>query len=427
MNRYRRHFSAGRWGLAVALSAIAMTAAACGDDEKSSGGGTDTGAADTGAAAPKSTEPLGFAMLEGEAAEGAPDFVNGVNLAAEQINAAGGVEGRKIEVKTFKKGITVDKAVAAYREAAADPTILTAYIAGVVGTPAIGAQAIREKVPVFQQSGNRGLVEPPKPFMYSMSWDKEYPGTVVRWAVENKNTKKIAILHYETDYSSGITKSVEDRCKELGCEVTTSQSGELDASVDGLIPLLTKMKNSGADTYYIETLNPNGPKAARQLGMFDKPVISEQWLSVPAIAGAIGKAGEDIVFAAQKCVAPELATEGDPGAAFCTDYKAAYLAKYGEPYALFSIYGSDAVNLFADAARRLIKAGKEVTRETMNEAYEQFDGTLLTSHGKVESGPDQHHLTGPFEQGYLLYEIKVNGKEIKYQLAPNASADGAKP
>jgi hypothetical protein len=40
--------------------------------------------------------------------------------------------------------------------------------------------------------------------------------------------------------------------------------------------VLEKMKNSGADTYYIETLDPNAVKAARQLGMLTgHTVISE--------------------------------------------------------------------------------------------------------------------------------------------------------
>ena len=38
-------------------------------------------------------------------------------------------------------------------------------------------------------------------------------------------------------------------------------------SVEALIPQLTKMKESGAEIYYIEALNPNVFAAAEQLGM----------------------------------------------------------------------------------------------------------------------------------------------------------------
>jgi ABC-type branched-subunit amino acid transport system substrate-binding protein len=331
-----------------------------------------------------------------------------------------------IEVKTIKKGDTVGTAVASYR-AAAQQGALTAYVEGVVGVAGIVAQTAREKVPILQQAGNASYVEPAQPYVYSMSFDKEYPDSAVRWAVENKGAKKIGILHYNTDYSTGITKSITDRCKELGCEVTTSQEAAPDASVDQLIPLLTKIKNSGADTYYIETINPNGTKAARQLGMFDKTVISEQWLSVPAIVGATGKDGENITFAAQKCVAPELAAEGDEGAAFCTKYKKLFLAAYpDEPYALFSIYGYDAVYDFANAVKIAAKDG-EVTPETVNAAYEKFDGSLRTSHGEVKTSPDSHRLVGTFDQAYLLYNITADGKKITYTLAPDADPKGAQP
>ena len=78
----------------------------------------------------------------------------------------------------------------------------------------------------------------------------------------------------------------------------------------------------------------------------------------------------------------------DPGAAWCEDYKAAYAEKFpGEAYALFSAYGHDAVSIFADAARKLMADGQEVTRETLNEQHEKFDGSLQTSHGKSDSEP----------------------------------------
>ena len=60
-------------------------------------------------------------------------------------------------------------------------------------------------------TGRRDLVEPPRPYVYETAFDKEYPGTVINWAVKNRGAKKIAILHYETDYSSGITKSHSSR------------------------------------------------------------------------------------------------------------------------------------------------------------------------------------------------------------------------
>ncbi len=46
-----------------------------------------------------------------------------------------------------------------------------------------------------------------------------------------------------------------------------------------------------------------------------------------------------------------------------------------DSFSNYSIYGSDAVTLFADAAGKLIEDGKEVTRESIREQLEKYDGS----------------------------------------------------
>ena len=365
------------------------------------------------------TGPLVIANLESPAATGGPDFTKGMQIAVDEINADGGIDGREVELKTIKTGLKPEEAIAAYRDAASDEDVLAVFT-GSSGAVAIAGQVNREKLPIMEVAGRQDLVDPPEVRLRARAGTSSTPGTQSSTGQSRtKARRRSPCLHYEGDYSSGITQAIEDRCAELGCEVTTSETAALDASVDALVPCSTKMKNTGADTYYIETLNPNGPKAARQLGMFDKPIISEQWLSVPALAAATGPDGEDIVFSAQKCVNPDLAAPGDPAIEFCKNYRAAFEEAYpGEPYALFSVYGHDAVSVFAEAAGAVIDAGDDTTRETINAALENMDGTLVTSHGKVDSSPEDHHLTGPFEEGYLLYEMKVDGENVEYVLAP---------
>jgi branched-chain amino acid transport system substrate-binding protein len=429
-------WTTSRCALVVAVAVTALVAAACGStssnsSSSSSGGGAASSSSGSAAASGSggSKSPLVFTQLEGPVAEGSADFAKGVAIAASQINAAGGIDGHKLVVNTIQSGLTADSEVAAYRAAASDPKNLVAYLEGTTGVDAVAAQAPREQLPIQQQAGNLALVVPAKPYVYSMSFDTAYPSSVVNYAVQYDHTKKIAILHFADDYSSGITASITNRCKQLGCQVVDSETGNPTASVDGLTPVLEKLKNSGADTYYIETLNPNAAKAARQLGMFNKPVISEQWLSVPAIAAATGAAGENIVFAAQTCLEPSLASPSNPVQSICKAYRAAFAKAYpGQPYALFSIYGHDAVEVFAQAAKELLAAGKPVTRANINDQYQKFHGEITTSQGVIQTSSTQHHLTGSFGSGgYLLYELKANGANISYVLAPHASPAGAQP
>ncbi len=424
-----------RRGLLVCgIVASAIAVAACGSSS-SSGGSGGSGASGSGASgasggssgSSNSSGPIEFTQIEGAAAEGAADFAKGVAIAVNQINAAGGINGRKLVLKTVQGGLTADSEVAAYRSVGADSSSLNAYLEGTTGVDAVAAQAPRVQVPIQQQAGNAALVNPAQPYVYSMSFDHEYPDSVIKYAMQYDHAKKFAILHYTDDYSSGITASVQAFCKVAGCTVVDSESAAATASVSQLTAALEKMKNSGADAYYIETLDPNAPKAARQLGMFDKPVISEQWLSVPAIAAATGSAGEDITFAAQTCLDPSLASPSNPIQALCKNYIAAWNKAYpGQAYALFSIYGHDAVECFVQAVKQVLAAKQPLTRANVNEQLQSIKGTITTSQGKVETSPTQHHLTGSFgDGGYLLYNLHANGSKITYTLAPHASPDGA--
>ena len=149
-------------------------------------------------------------------------------------------------------------------------------------------------------------------------------------------------------------------------------------------------------------------------------------LSLP-LAQACGAACEGVVFGGHKCRAPELLEMSDPLKKHCDDYIAAFQQKFpNEPFALFSIYGHDAVRTYAEAAGRVIKDGKELTRDSLVKAMETFDGQgFLTSHGYIETGEDNHRLTGTWKEAYLNLTVEVDGTAVKWVLAPKAEASGA--
>jgi ABC-type branched-subunit amino acid transport system substrate-binding protein len=414
-----------RWVVLALLAVGSLAIAACGDSDKKSSGSSG------GSPAAKSSAPLVIANLEGPAADGGPDFTTGMLVAQKKINDAGGVDGRKIEIKTFKKGLTPQESLQAYREAAGDSSVLAAWLGGGGGN-ALKAQADRVKLPFFSANGVTNFYEPPNAYGFSLSLGGEYATSALTQVIkDNPSVKKIGVLHFETDFSNGLTPALRDRCKELGCSVVTEQTAAIDASVDALVPQLTKLKNSGADAYYIECLNPNAQKAAVQLGMDDKPRMCEQWQAVPAIAAACGTACEGVIFGGHKCVGGDQIAKGDPTRAWCSEYVKDWQALFPDrkdQFSNYSIYGDDAVTLFADAAKKLIAAGKDVDREGIRAQLETYDGTgPRTSHGLPTSSKTDHLLTGTWKEGYVNYTTKMKGKVPTYVLAPGADPSGATP
>ena len=259
-------------------------------------------AAATATAGPKfSGAQIGIAGLEGAVAQGGPDFMDGMRVAVSDLNSTGGINGRKISLKLFPTGGTPEGAASAYRQAASNKQIVGAFL-GAGGALAVRALSPTVKMPFIAASGNDAIDRPISKYVFSNSAGYEYATSSLVYAVQKLGVKSVAALHYDTDFSQQIGSALTNRCKTLGCTVTDVESASAGASVDQLIPQLTKMKDSKADAYYIESLNPNAMAAARQLGMFDKPVIAEQWLTVPGLAIACADNCKGVVFGDRKSV-----------------------------------------------------------------------------------------------------------------------------
>lgn len=434
-------------GLALLLALCAVVLTACGGggssssssstSEEASGGSTSGGSETSG-----STEPIVLAGLEGEVAEGGPDFMKGMQIGVEELNKEGGVNGRKVELKLFKTNGTPQGAASAYQQAGAESHIIGSFL-GATGSLAIREQSERVKMALIAASGNDKIDIPVTKYVFQNSAGKEYATSSLVYMDEHGpeyakafgreftgtglKGKKIAILHYETDFSQQIPEGIEEGCEKLECEVVDVEEAGSADSVEAVTPQLTKMKSSGAEIYYIESLNPNALAAAKQLGMDSKPVIAEQWLTVPALAEAAGKNAEGVVFGGQKCRAPQLIPKNAPERKWCDEYVAEFERAFpGEPFALFSIYGNDAVHAYAWAVEHLEEEEKEITRDSVAEALQELDGSLRTSHGLPKTSEESHRLTGTWKEAYINMTIKVNSKgEPEYVLAPGADAEGA--
>lgn len=421
-----------RFGVLLVFACTAIFVAACGSSGSSSSKRTADNAKTVNAkniASAAKGGSLVIAGFEGPAAEGGPDFMSGMQLAAHLINTSGGVDGRQIVIKVFPTEGTPQGNVVAYRAAAQQSNIIGSFV-GASGALAIKAVSSEYQLPTISASGNYNTVTPVAKYMFTNSFGGEYATSSINYAVAKLHVKKFAILHYETDFSAQIVPSVEARCKQLGCTVTDVESGLSTDSTDQLTPLLEKMKNSGAQAYYIESLNPNGMKAAHQLGMFDKPVIAEQWLATPALASACGTYCEGVVFGASKCRLTSLnqLQPNDPLKAWCAKYIKEFQAYYpGKPFALYSIYGRDAVYTYAEAVKELIAAHESITRSNVDNEMQHFHGQLFNSQGAVYSSPTNHKLVGTWHEAYIDQVIKIVNGQVVYVLAPHADPSGSNP
>lgn len=412
------------WKIAPLL-ALAATAAlgmgACGGDDDDAGGGE--GLAEG--------EPITIVSLTGPPEQGDPVMVQGMEIAAEQLNEQGGVDGHEIKVESISTGDASPESVsAAYREAGGRPDVLGVFN-GSGGGLAIRNLSERVKVPAITASGNDKIDRPVTRYVFANAETGPYATAPVRYAVERFGVKTVGILHYEPDFDQQMAAAVEQRCEELGCEVVAVEEATSTASRSELVPRLTNLRSSNPDVYLISELNANALPAARDLGLFDKRVVGVNYLANTPVAEATGEAGEDVYFATQKCRITDLGDlkQGDQMIEFCQEYRDRWEQMFpDDPLQGFSVYGYDAVVAFAAAAKKVLDEDEPLNRETLTDALEQFGGEeLFTSSGHAQTSGDDHRLVGAFEEGFAMMEMTISRDGPVYTLAPEADSAGAAP
>ena len=359
---------------------------------------------------------------QGEVAEGGPDFMNGMHVAVNEINAAGGVAGRPIELRLFETGGTPEGAATAYREAGNDGDVLGSFL-GASGALAIRDQSETIGLPDHHRERQRRHRHPGDPVRLLELGRKEYATSAIDYAVNKLGAETIAAIHYGTDFSSQIPDAITGRCEEVGCEVVAIEEAAADAPVDALIPQLTNMRNADPDVYYLEGLNPNVFAAARQLGI-DSPIVSEQWLAVPALRDACGANCEGVTFAIHKCNVPELLQADDELLELCEQYRESFISEYDTLGRLQHLRSGRGVHVRRRCRGACSTAGEELTRDNIAAQMEMFDGSLLTTHGAIETSPESHRLTGTWTEGYIDVAIEMQDGQPTWVLAPDADPAG---
>lgn len=196
---------------------------------------------------------------------------NGIQLAISERNAAGGVKGRKVAVKTLDTAgkaqeagaavtrlITQDKVVALLGEVASKLSI------------AGGEVAQHYKVPMITPSSTNEAVTEIGPMVSRVCFVDGFQGYVVaKFARDHLKAQKVAILvDQANDYSKGLAKTFRASFTEMGGSISTEQTykeGDSDHAAQ-----LASIRDSNPDAiflpgYYTDVANI--ARQARKLGI----------------------------------------------------------------------------------------------------------------------------------------------------------------
>lgn len=268
-----------------------------------------------------------------------------IKMAVEEINAAGGVLGKEIELIVEDDEASPDKTTNAFKKLVAKDKVV-AVIGALISkcTLAITQEAQAKKIVLLTPTSTNDTVTDAGDNIFMSCYNDSFQGQVgAKFAYETLRAKNAAILYDITnDYSKGLTTNFTEKFETLGGKVVAAESfsaGDKDFNAQ-----LTKVKAANPDVLYI-------PDYYNTVSLIAKQVRS-QGLNVTMLGAdgwdeIINNAGDEVL-----------------GSYYCNHYSPmsddpdvqSFVKKYTEKFGItpnaLAALGYDAAYILIDAIER---------------------------------------------------------------------------
>lgn len=336
---------------------------------------------------PPGTGPLligSVGALTGPEAHFGLESQNGVQLAVEEANAAGGVQGRPLALRSYDSQSRPEEAANAVTRLVTQDRVL--FVVGEnasSNTLAMAPAAARAEVPLISPSStNPRVTSEGGPYVFRVCFTDTFQGQLLaRYARDTLKAERVAMLvDQKSDYAVGLARVFAARFGALGGRVVAEEAyGKGDTDFRGQ---LTRAKSARPEVLFIPGYYSDvGPLArqARELGMRATLLGGDGWDSGERLGQLGGAAVEGALYSTHFAA-------DNPGSRV-KDFLARYQTRFGHPPDALGALGYDAARVGIDALRRSGGVGGPMLREQIARTRD-FDGIT----GRITLGPDRDAL-----------------------------------
>ena len=311
----------------------------------------------------------GIFPLSGAVAVYGVECKNGIDLAIEEINAAGGINGKNVVLISEDDEGNPDKTVNAYQKLTSKDgakIIIGSLTSGC--TQAITNRAQAQKVVQIAPAATAPAITDAGDYIFRACFIDPFQGRVGgKFSAETLNAKTAAIL-YDTgnDYSVGLTENFEAAFTQAGGKIVAKEAyttNDKDFNAQ-----LTKIKSANPDVVYLPDYYNVVALIAKQLRAqgIEAPIVgADGW------DGVLGNSSAEVL---NGFYSNHYATDStDPAVQ-------AFVKKFNDKYSKdpnsFAALGYDSVYILKDA---IIKAGSD-DATAVKEALKATNGDYVTGH-----------------------------------------------
>jgi branched-chain amino acid transport system substrate-binding protein len=327
---------------------------------------------------------------------------NGVMLAVKEINAAGGIKGRKVEVISLDDQGKPDEAATAVTKLITQNKV-QAILGEVASSRSLAMAPIAQKykIPMISPSSTNPKVTEVGDYIFRVCFLDPFQGSVMaKFAAETLKFKKVAILRdVKNDYSVGLANFFTETFKKLGGEIVADLSysaNDVDFKSQ-LTAIRTKKPQAIFVPGYYTEVGLIG-RQAKELGI-PAPLMGGDGWDSPKLLEIGGRALEGSYFSnhySAEAASPQVQ-------AFAKKYKDEYKVESDG----LSAMGYDAALVLFDAMKRAKSWNPKDVRDAIADTkdYQAVTGkiTIDSKRNAVKSA-----VVLKISKGGFKYEATVN-------------------
>ena len=347
--------------------------------------------------------------LSGGGASAGTQFNNGLQLAVKEINAAGGILGKKIDVST--NDTTTQPGVAlALTKKAVDQDVFAIF--GPVFSGSINVsmkESQKAEIPNFTGGEAANITTQGNPFIFRTSFTQATAmPKVAAYISKQAKIKNLAIIYVNNDFGKGgldmMKKALAGSATNIVAEVSTD-GGQVDFSAPAI-----KAKQSNADAVFVYLNEDESARALKELRKqgWTKPIIGETTLTGQKVIDLAGEAANGAIA--------HVGLTADAPIAGLQSYKTKYSKAYNHETDHNGIKGYTGMYVLKAAIEKVGKFDRKAVATALHGIKISTDknpGVLM------DVGFDSK---GDLDRESFLVEVK-NGKQVVIAVLPPLDAD----
>jgi branched-chain amino acid transport system substrate-binding protein len=361
-------------------------------------------------------QPLKICYVDdrsGVAADTGIQSFNGFQIAVNEANAAGGINGQKVQVVSYD-GKTDPQLTATFASRCAEDDQALAIVGGNPSAPAASMIPISAEyeIPYLMLSaGTDNLTDMPAPFHFRVGPRNSQDAAAIAELIARQGFKRVALINNSLPFGTDSAHATEAALKASGVPVVIQQTYDINAT--DLSPQISRLRGANPDVVVIFPYAADGARVLRTL--------QQQGVGLPRI----------VARSALLNTLRELAGDASDGVLVpnTVDMQRVDVRKFFDNYK--AGFGEAQPTMYPvlgyDAAKMVLKAIAEADVQKALEADElaqarvalrdalirngKYQGLQGHSGATYQFGPDRHH--GPPDQDWFVFvQVADKGKHL---------------